>query len=107
MTGSYSSSIDSSMVNKSENSFSEEDVNNIHSEANKCRVTSQDYNELSDKILEIRQIEYEQYLLLEEINRVDAEKQRLQDLLNLLKSTKSNDRTKNTKYHHHHLKRTD
>jgi hypothetical protein len=95
------------MINKSENSFSKEDGNNIHSEANKHRVASQDCNELSDKILEIRQIEYEQYLLVEEMNRVDAEKQRLQHLLNLLKSTKSNDRTKNTKYHHHYIKRTD
>jgi len=95
------------MINKSENSFSKEDGNNIHSEGNERRVTSQDYDELSDKILEIRQIEYEQYLLVEEMNRVDAEKQRLQDLLNLLKSTKSNERTKNTKYHHHYLKRTD
>ena len=50
-----------------------------------------------DKLLEIQQIEYEQQLIREEINRVDVEKQRLQDLLTILQSTKSNGRKKKPK----------
>jgi hypothetical protein len=79
------------------NSSSAKDMNSIKDETNKCRIIAQNSCEIPDEILEIQQIEYEQHLLMEEINRVDAEKQRLQDLLYLVQSMKSNDRKKNTK----------
>lgn len=59
---------------------------------NICRIIPQNSCEISDEILEIQQIEYEQHLLNQEISAIDAEKQRLQDLLNLLRCTKSNDK---------------
>lgn len=85
-----------SMINNSENSSPD---NNIHNE-----VALQNCSELSDKILEIRQIEYEQRLILEEIDSIDAKQQRLQDLLNLLQSTKSTGRNRNTKHPHRQFK---
>lgn len=56
-------------------------------------------------LLKIQQIEYEQRLIREEINRVDVEKQRLQDLLNILQSTKPNGRKKKTKHHSRQMKK--
>lgn len=45
---------------------------------------------LADALLEIQQIECEQRLICEQICRIDLEKQRLQQLLNVLRSTKAN-----------------
>jgi hypothetical protein len=62
--------------------------------ANSSLSLDKDINSIADQqilnnLLEIQQIEYEQQLIREEINHVDVEKQRLQDLLNILQSTKS------------------
>ena len=59
-------------------------------------ITSVDQQTI-DHLLEIRQIEYEQHLIREEMNRVDLEKQRLENLLYLLQATKSPARKKKTK----------
>jgi hypothetical protein len=97
----------SSCTSSSINSSSDKEMNIIKGTTNKCRIIPQNSSEISDEILEIQQIEYEQRLIIEEINRIDAEKKRLQDLLNLLQSTKSNDRKKNTKKHRRRLQRLD
>jgi len=83
------------------NSYSSSSDNEMNSNQNEIIRSN------LDKLLEIQQIEYEQRLIREEINRVDAEKQRLQDLLNLLQSTKSIGRKKKTKSRYHQVKNID
>lgn len=85
------------------NSSSDKQMNINKDEINKSRIIPQNSYKIPDEILEIQQIEYEQHLINEEINRIDAEKQRLQDLLNLLQSMKSNDRKKQTKQYRRRL----
>jgi hypothetical protein len=99
-----SSSIDSSMTDNSENSPSSTEING---ETYKYRIIPQNSCEIPNEILEIQQIEYEQRLIVDQINRIDEEKQRLQDLLNLLQSTKSNNRKKNTTQHYRKSQRID
>ncbi len=76
-------------------------------EINKSRIIPQNSYKISDQILEIQQIEYEQHLINEEINHIDAEKQKLQGLLNLLQSMKSNDRKNQTKQYRRRLQSID
>jgi len=89
------------------NSSSDKQMNINKDEINKSRIIPQNSYKISDEILEIQQIEYEQNLINEEINHIDAEKQKLQDLLNLLQSMKSNDRKKQTKQYRHRLQSID
>lgn len=102
-----SSPIDLSTADSSENSPSSKEIIPMNNETNKYRIIPQNSSEIPNEILEIQQIEYEQRLIRERINRVDEEKQRLQDLLNLLQSTKSNNKRKNTTHHYRKLRRID
>ena len=52
---------------------------------------------ISDAICELQQIDYEQHLIRERIVRIDLEKQRLQQLLTILQSTKITSKTTNVK----------
>ncbi len=83
------------------------EVNPIKTETNKTRILPTNSCEILDELLEIQQIEYEQRLILEEINRIDIEKQRLQNLLNLLQSSKANDRKKPKKSRHRRFQNSD
>ncbi|CAF1052539.1 unnamed protein product [Adineta steineri] len=80
----------------------DEDMNITTSETDIYRMLLKNSCTLSNDLLELQQIEYEQCIILAEIDRIDAEKQRLKYLLDLLQSTKSNGRKKSQK---HQLKR--
>lgn len=92
-TSCTTSSIDSS------SSSSDRDMSVIKDGTNKRKFSQDNSCEISDEVLELRQIEYEQRLLLEQIDFVDAEKQRLLGLLHLIQTAKLNDKKKSTKKH--------
>ncbi len=52
---------------------------------------------MKDKILEIQQINCEERLVSEQLKQLNAEKQYLQDLLNILYTMDQNERMKNTR----------
>lgn len=54
------------------------------------------YHSLADDLHEIQQIEYQQSLIADEINRIDAQKQRLQELLLSLRSIPTTRKKKST-----------
>jgi len=91
MAESSPSTIDSSMIddNKSvqvcntENSVIDVTIS-VNGKRNKRQMTSEQYRLLTDKLFEIEQIKCEEYLIYEQINRLNAEKQHLQNLLNIL-----------------------
>ncbi|CAF0821715.1 unnamed protein product [Adineta ricciae] len=60
---------------------------------------------LCDDIHKIQMIEYEQSLISERMISIDAEKQQLEQLLNILRSSKPNDKKKTPKSHPHSSKR--
>jgi len=104
MADSYTSSIDDTQfvsVCNTENSSTDGKIDVIISangKRNKCQMTTEKYRELTVKLLEIEQIKCEEYLVYEEMDRLNAEKQHLQNLINLLHATGSNDRMKNSRY---------
>lgn len=65
----------------------------------------QRFKTLCDEINEIQMIEYEQSLILERMIRIDAEKQQLEQLLEIVRSTKTYDKKKTSKSHSRPLKR--
>jgi hemerythrin superfamily protein len=65
--------------------------------ADKRKLTSEEYLQLKDKLLEIQQINCEERLVYERIKHLNAEKQYLQDLLDILHATDDNDRMKNSR----------
>jgi len=91
MAESSPSTIDSSMIddNKSvqvcntENSVIDVTIS-VNGKRNKRQMTSEQYRQLTDKLFEIEQIKREEYLVYEQINRLNAGKQHLQNLLNIL-----------------------
>ncbi|UJR28360.1 hypothetical protein I4U23_009602 [Adineta vaga] len=50
----------------------------------KQKLTSQKYRQITDKLLEIEQINCEELLVNEEINRLNHQRQYLQSLINIL-----------------------
>ena len=101
MADSCSSSIDSSGINKdqpvrasnTENSSSDDKPNG---QRNKRKLSLEEYRELTDKLLEIKQIKCEERLVKEQINRVNIEKQYI---LSLLHTMNSNNRRNNNSQH--------
>jgi hypothetical protein len=76
-----------SKVNQVDNNdFAKASINDT---TNKCRLIASNACQLTDELLEIQQIEYEQGLIIDQIKRVDSQKQQLQELLKRLQSTKT------------------
>ena len=66
----------------------------INDATNKCPIIATTACRMSDELLEIQQIEYEQCLIEEQIDRVDLQKKQLQELLKQWRSTNRNRKTK-------------
>ena len=64
----------------------------------KRKMTVEQYCDFSDKLLEIEQITCEERLVHEQINRINLEKQHLQNLLTILHRIDSNDKRTNSQY---------
>ncbi len=100
MADSCSSSIDSTIINKdksvrastTENSSSDDKPNE---QRNKRKLSLEEYHQLTETLLEIKQIKCEERLVKEQINRVNIEKQYI---LNILHTLNSNNRN-NTSQH--------
>lgn len=66
----------------------------IKNENNKNRLMSTNFVKIPDALLEIQQIEQQQKFLCQQINQIDREQQQLEDLLDQLRSMKSNQNSK-------------
>ena len=62
---------------------------------------------IADALIQIERIEYEQRLICEQIYRIDIEKQRLQQLLNFLQSTKYKSNKPDLQRRHYEIHSTD
>jgi hypothetical protein len=69
----------------------------LSEKTDKSKLTSEELIQLKDKILEIQQINCEERLVSEQLKQLNAEKQYLQDLLNILYTMDQNERMKNTR----------
>ncbi|UJR21129.1 hypothetical protein I4U23_024229 [Adineta vaga] len=94
-----------SSINDTEHSYSDIENEEMPDEMNNHLSKLFKHHILSNAIRELHQIEYEQCLIVDEITRIDAEKQRLQDLLELVRSMKSNVQKKTTKSQLRQIKR--
>ena len=79
----------------------------INDTTNKCRHISTNACKIADELLEIQQIEYEQRLIVEQINRVDLQKQQLQEVLKRLRSTNANRKKKPSNRYNRRTQSTD
>jgi len=90
------SSDDNKSVHKSkpENSSTDEKIHvtiSGNDKTNKPKMTSEQNRQLTDKLLEMEQIKCEERLVHEQINRLNAETQFLQNLLKILHFIDLND----------------
>jgi hypothetical protein len=114
MADSCSSSIDSTVINSDksiqpETSVVDEKVN-VKILPNNTRIQltmkSEQYRQLKNKLFEIEQIKCEECLVYEQIDRLNSEKQHIQNLLNLLYAMDSNDRMKKSRCRQKRLQKT-
>ena len=69
----------------------------LSAKADKPKLTPEELTQLKDKILEIQQINCEERLVFERLKKLNAEKQYLQDLLNILHTMDDNERMTNSR----------
>ncbi|CAF1027349.1 unnamed protein product [Adineta ricciae] len=82
-----------------EHSSSDLEHHSVNEETPYSPTFLQRYKTLCDDIHHIQMIEYEQSLISERIIRIDAEKQQLEQLLEIIRSSKTNDKKKTSKSH--------
>jgi hypothetical protein len=69
------------------------------------KLTPEQYHQLTDKLREIEQIKCEERLVYDELHRINAERQQLQDLLNILHVMGSNERINSSRFRHRRLQK--
>jgi plasmid maintenance system killer protein len=79
----------------------------VNGKSNKCKITSENYRQLQEKLFVLEQIKCEERLVYEQMNRLNAEKQHLQKLLNILHATNTNNKMKNSKRRQRRLQQSD
>ena len=89
---------DQKTIQASDSKNTSSDPKGNENRKNKRRLTPEESRQLTDKLLEIEQIKYEERLVYEQINHLNIEKQHLRNLLNALRAMDPNTRMTNSTY---------
>ena len=68
--------------------------NQTNNRSSKRKFTAEESHELNEKLLEIEELRYHEQLVYERLHSINAEKQHLQNLLNLLQSMDTPEKAK-------------
>jgi predicted alpha/beta superfamily hydrolase len=91
-----------------ENSSTDENINVLifaNGTRSKRKMTSEQYHQLNDKLLEIEQIKCEERLVHEQLDHLNQEKQYVQNLLDILHMMDSEGRMNNSRSRPRRLKK--